>query len=552
MKKNLLYFASFVLTLLSPLSLWAEEDYAVLKDGIITFYYDNNKGSRDGSIYSVKEQLSTFKPIWGNSNVKKASFDKSFKSFKIPTCATLFAYCSELQEIEGLSNLNTSDVEDMSYMFFECNKVDKIDLSCLNTQFVVTMEAMFFGCRNLKELNLSGINTKNVVSMEALFTSCESLELLDLSSFNTLHVKTMEAMFEFCKNLKTIYVGEGWSTENVTKGNSMFLLCERLIGGEGTACDGFSNVDVSYARVDSHDIPGYLTDKNMSTGVSDYAIVKDGTITFYYDNKKESREGTAYSVKKELAYGLPSWANSNLKIAIFDESFSGIRLNSTYGMFGNCSGLSEIKGIENLNTSEVTIMNQMFAQCNSLKELDLSGFNTENVTSMDWMFYGCSSLSKLSLTKFDTQKVESMSQMFANCKRIKEIDLSSFNTSSVTNMYKMFSSCGDLETIYASNNWSTLSVTNSTNMFDCCFNLVGSNGTKCDGWGFSTPIDHTYARIDTETTPGFFTYKPATSVNHINVDKEGKSDNYYSIGGKRNILPYKGINISKGKKFIVR
>lgn len=548
MKKYFFYFVSFVLALLSPLSLWAEEDYAVLKDGTLTFYYDDNKGSRDGSVYSVSAQLSTFKPDWGKSEVKKVSFDKSFANYKIPTCAAMFSLCSELLEIECLSNLNTADVDDMSYMFWGCNKLENIDLSSLNTEYVVTMESMFSGCTHLKELNLSGFNTRNLSSMEAMFKSCESIEQLDLGSFNTSYVKTMEKMFEFCYNLKTIYVGEGWSTENVSKGNSMFFLCEKLVGGEGTACDGFSNVDISYARVDSSDCPGYLTDKNKSTGISDYAIVQDGTITFYYDNKKESRGGTVYSVRKELAYGLPGWASTNLEIAVFDESFSSFRLNSTYGMFGNCSSLSEIKGIENLNTSEVTIMNQMFAQCKSLKELDLSKFNTSNVASMDWMFYGCESLTDLSLAEFETSKVESMPYMFAKCLKLKVIDLSGFNTSSVKDMSSMFSTCGYLETIFVGDGWNTMYVENGKGMFNTCFNLVGGNGTKCNG---ITNVDEAYAKVDKPNSPGYLTYKSSSGINDISSD-ENMNNWYYSLDGKRYTHARKGVFINNGRKIFFR
>ena len=35
-------------------------------------------------------------------------------------------------------------------------------------------------------------------------------------------------------------------------------------------------------------------------------------------------------------------------------------------------------------------MSDMFSECSSLKELNLSNFNTNNVTNMRYMFSGCS------------------------------------------------------------------------------------------------------------------------------------------------------------------
>ena len=55
-------------------------------------------------------------------------------------------------------------------------------------------------------------------------------------------------------------------------------------------------------------------------------------------------------------------------------------------MLNNCHKLKEIKGINKLNTSNVTNMRTMFQGCNQLISLDLSNFNTLKVTDMSGMF----------------------------------------------------------------------------------------------------------------------------------------------------------------------
>ena len=47
---------------------------------------------------------------------------------------------------------------------------------------------MFSGCSSLKELNLSNFNTNNVTDMSWMFFKCSSLKELNISNFNTNNV----------------------------------------------------------------------------------------------------------------------------------------------------------------------------------------------------------------------------------------------------------------------------------------------------------------------------------------------------------------------------
>ena len=107
-------------------------------------------------------------------------------------------------------------------------------------------------------------------------------------------------------------------------------------------------------------------------------------------------------------------------------------------MFNNCSLLKEIKGINNFNTINVTIMGTMFQGCHELEYLDLSNFNTMNVTDMGWMFNECSSLKEIKgLNNFNTINVTNMGGMFQGCKELEYLDLSNFNTMNGRNVSRM-------------------------------------------------------------------------------------------------------------------
>ncbi len=156
--------------------------------------------------------------------------------------------------------------------------------------------------------------------------------------------------------------------------------------------------------------------------------------------------------------------------------------------------------LSSFDTSNVTDMNQMFYQ-SKVQALDLNNFDTSKVTNMSYMF-DLSKVTSLKVNNFDTSKVTEMRYMFRYIK-VSVLDLSSFDTSKVTDMNSMFSECTNLKTIYASDKFVTTNVTNGEDIFNYVPSLVGGNGTKYKDYG----DDITYARIDTPTTPGYFTKK---------------------------------------------
>ena len=117
----------------------------------------------------------------------------------------------------------------------------------------------------------------------------------------------------------------------------------------------------------------------------------------------------------------PDWSYYNTSVTsvtrvVIDASFAELRPKTCTYWFYNFLNLNTIVGLKNLNTSEVTSMDNMFANCGKLTALDLSNFNTSNVTNMGGMFYFCEGLTSLDLSSFDTSKVDNMENMFAGCK----------------------------------------------------------------------------------------------------------------------------------------
>ena len=199
-------------------------------------------------------------------------------------------------------------------------------------------------------------------------------------------------------------------------------------------------------------------------------------------------------------------------------------------MFSDCWRLPELD-VSRFNTANVTNMEYTFAYCKALTELDVSHFNTANVTTMYGMFYDCEKLTELDVSHFDTAKVRHMVTMFGYCSGLTALDLSHFDTANVIGMDAMFGHCDgltvldlssfdtvkastmtymfegspNLTTIYVSDRFTTASVGGSNDMFADCTSLVGGNGTRFS----ESHTDKEYARIDTASAPGYFTYKTA-------------------------------------------
>ena len=150
-------------------------------------------------------------------------------------------------------------------------------------------------------------------------------------------------------------------------------------------------------------------------------------------------------------------------------AFETSKITSLYRMFANCASLVDVN-LSSFNTCKVSSMGGMFFACQKLKTADLSNFNTSMVFNMDSMFYGCSSLVNIDLSNFDTVRLCDMSNMFCKCSSLKTISLSHLDTHNVTTMAYMFAYCKELTTVDF-NSFVANRVSNTFSMFYNCKNL---------------------------------------------------------------------------------
>ena len=395
-------------------------------------------------------------------NLEKITGLEYLNTEKVTDMQKMFSNCKNLSSLD-LSNFNTEKVTDMNKMFYKCNKLSSLDLSNFNTEKVTDMNKMFYKCNKLSSLDLSKFNTEKVTNMSGMFYYCNNLSSLDLSNFNTEKVTNMSGMFFGCSALTTIYASDNFKTDKVTVGSNMFGGCTNLKGYDS------SKTDHTYANCSA---TGYFT-----PGCA-YAEFDNATKTLTFRYKRVKPEG-AYDLN--VGDNDPGWyaQRENIEKVVFDASFANARPTSCYRWFYKCTSLTEIEGIENLNTQNVENMRYMFTSCIKLKSLDVSKFNTANVTHMSNMFEDCEELSSLDLSNFDTQNVKYMDKMFHNCNSLTSLDLSNFDTQNLNFMSQMFHNCNSLTSLDVSN-FDTQTVVNMSEMFYGCQNLSSLDLSKFD------------------------------------------------------------------------
>ena len=183
----------------------SSEAYAVWCEGNKTLYFLSSTempvvgGNYDGQSITriwrerdvIDSPVTNSYPAWYqmvSGTITRVVVDESFQEVRVHSTKRWFYLFPALQSIEGLTNLNTSQVTDMSEMFYGCSKLTSLNVSNFDTSNVTDMSEMFRSCSSITSLDVSNFNTANVTKMSAMFWECSSLTSLDLSNFNTTSI----------------------------------------------------------------------------------------------------------------------------------------------------------------------------------------------------------------------------------------------------------------------------------------------------------------------------------------------------------------------------
>ncbi len=162
-------------------------------------------------------------------------------------------------------------------------------------------------------------------------------------------------------------------------------------------------------------------------------------------------------------------------------------LTSLAYFFDKCGSLTSLSPLADWDVSKVISMQNAFSECSSLTSLSaLSNWNvTSKLTNLRDVFWKCSGLTSLTgIENWDTSKVTTLWYAFDLCTGLKNLNaISNWNTSSVLNMQAAFYKCSSLTSLSGLLNWDTSKVEDMSLIFQGCTALT--NLTGLENWNTS-------------------------------------------------------------------
>ena len=394
---------------LVPGSTWNREEItsvwygkAITNVGWSTPAWDSNSGVRTG--------------------VRKVVFDESFADVRPKSCYSWFYSMLNLATIEGIENLNTSEVTNMNGMFLG-TALTTIDVNTFDMTNVTNTYGMFRACENLTTIYCD--NTWNVNTSESMFLACSVLVgavAYDSSKTDGSMANPVTGYFTSSHPITLVSSGDGEVTvpERAFPNHTVTITADPApfctIGSVTVTGDNSgNNVEVTAADGNyTFVMPGEPVTVNVVFNVPDTAtavIWCEDVKTLYFISKPyEEVAGNTYDGHAITAtwggkdvtnngWGVPAWdadaaVKQTVEKVVFDESFAAVRPKSCYAWFYDMENLATIEGIENLNTSEVTNMNTMFYGV-GLTTIDVNTFDVSKVTNATGMFRSCSNLTTI-------------------------------------------------------------------------------------------------------------------------------------------------------------
>ena len=498
------------------------------------FYFDNTAKGFMRSLSANKFTLDATEIVFG----------EKFNSSQVTDLSYLFdAGCSKIKSLD-LTNLDTSNVTNLSAMFGDCSGLKSLDVSPLKTSKVTNMNYLFFGCSGLTSLDVSKLDTGNVTSMMSMFYGCSGLTDIDISAFKTSKVTTMSAMFKNCSNLKSIEFGS-INTAKVTSIGEMFSGCKKLTSLDMSKLS-ITKLDPSFGMYSTFYACSELKELNLSNQKLDgnYCLLdycknlktlklKNATLNKDLTLPKTMYDQSTGKEYKSLAAGkynivLVDDMNSGKSIKVGDKVVSG---TNVYVAKKDAKGTLGLSYLQNKNASAKSISIPA-----TVKAQDGKTYKVFEISAS--AFKGNKNLATISIGKNVTTIGKSA---FINCTALKTVKGASAVTSIGDNA---FSGCKVLKTVPALSKLKTI----GNKVFYNCAALtkftIGSSVSKIGKSAFQNCKKLKTLTIKTtkltDNNVGASAFKSISATATVKVPKNCLKD-------YQKLLKKKGINGKKQK-----
>ena len=138
---------------------------------IIFIFLNNNKMNKYYQLWSINRKLN-------NHDISRYILTFIFYKFITITIMRNKIKNKEFRDMKdgygSIENWNVQNVQDMSYMFCNCEKFNQ-DISKWNVQNVQNMNYMFCNCEKFNQ-DISKWDVQNVLDMSCMFYGCKKLK----------------------------------------------------------------------------------------------------------------------------------------------------------------------------------------------------------------------------------------------------------------------------------------------------------------------------------------------------------------------------------------
>lgn len=231
---------------------------------------------------------------WGDLNllgVKKIEITGNITAGE--DISGLFKEFVNVEEIDGLDKLDTSNVTDMSYAFADCNNLKTIDVSKLQTDKVTDFSNMFLQNHELTGIDLSSWKWPAGTNFKSMFEFCEKLETIDLPTglSSGKSDSDFSNMFHYDKAVKSLNLS-GLDMSKTDKVDNLLNSAESvstlILSSKNNLTKARLNPKYSVIDDENQGIAGWKKNSDSNVNASNDDLMK----MYVGDDKKDSEVAT--------------------------------------------------------------------------------------------------------------------------------------------------------------------------------------------------------------------------------------------------------------------
>ncbi len=352
----------------------------------------------------------------------------------------MFAGCTNLSSITFGNRFVTSSAKNMSSMFENCTSLATLELENFITTSVTDMSEMFKGDSALTNIYVSSSNfrTSTVTSSTDMFAGCTSLPNFDETKVDVSMAKSVSKGGYLQFDLVTVVfnpnggsIKEGsFSTKKGEINQKIGTLAE-VDEREGYTFRGWYTAG-GYPVTEDTKIWNLSYDENyivyaqwgssyeLKTGYEFEQLIPitseskgtTGVTSIVFTDAKAAEGTTLTDVSASNDLSVVAWQDGSTWYVSTQKEGQNIIFNESASyMFAE----TEVESItfNNIDTSHVKNMSEMFSDCSSLKTIDLSNFDMSKVPAeyVEDFFKNCETLTTVYVRSEDEKTKLSNSQM---------------------------------------------------------------------------------------------------------------------------------------------